>query len=55
MAFGLNPKNEFDFVSWESFVKIKKILILKEGNLNENVNFILKVYSLNKLNFNFDN
>jgi len=43
LAFGVNPYNSLSKINWETYLKFKKIIIIKEANLKENTEFILNV------------
>ena len=44
LALGINIYNkEYEIITWEQFLKLKKILIYKDASNNELVSFVIKV------------
>lgn len=43
LAFNLNPLNDFQFISWEKFMKIKK-LISRDFNRKDCIDFLVNYF-----------
>ena len=43
LAFGLNPYNNMSKINWETFLKFKKVIVIREASLKENVEFLANV------------
>ena len=43
LAFGLNPYNNQSKLNWETYLKFKRVIVLREASLKENTEFVLNV------------
>lgn len=50
LAFGINPYLQTSKINWETYLKFKKVIVIREANLNENIEFILNVHFFKKNN-----
>lgn len=48
LALGINPRSELGLVSWENFKRFKEILIHRDAEHEDIVNFVTKVKKIEK-------